>query len=442
VAVHYQIDGGTAADIAVSVEAGVTHGSLRPGASLPPVRVLAGSLGVSPNTVAAAYRLLRDRGLVETAGRNGTRVRSRPPIASREVPVPAPGLVDLSGGEPDPELLPDPAAALTRIAPHAGPVGYVRQPLPDLLDAARVRLRPVPTEHLTVTSGTLDGIERVLSAHLKAGDRVAVEDPGWANLLDLLAALRLHPLPVPVDDDGPAPAALDRALRHGARAFILTCRAQNPTGAQVSRQRAAELRSTLRAYPRVLVIEDDHAAELADGPLHPIAGATDTWAFLRSVSKPLGPDLRLAILAGDETTVARVEGRLRLGAGWVSLILQRIVREMWSDPAVSARVTLARDEYARRRTALTTALAARGVPAWARSGINVWVPVVDETFAVTRVRDAGFAVAPGSLYRIAPGPAGAGAGRAAVRVSLGPLRPHMVAPLADALAAVPVRPAR
>jgi DNA-binding transcriptional MocR family regulator len=436
VAVHYQIRGGTAVAIAGSVETGVTHGTLAPGASLPPVRALAGDLGVSPNTVAAAYRLLRDRGVVETAGRNGTRIRPRPPVARRRraSDEPVPGLVDLSRGEPDPDLLPDPADALRRIAPDAGPVGYAREPLPALIEAAKTRLRPVPTEHLTVTGGALDGIERVLTAHLKAGDRVAVEDPGWANLLDLVAALGLHPVPVPVDDDGPLPTGLDAALKHGARAVIVTSRAQNPTGAHLSGQRAGELRASLRAYPHVLVIEDDHAAELADGPLHPIAGATGSWAFLRSSSKPFGPDLRLAVLAGDETTVARVEGRLRLGAGWVSTILQRLVREMWSDPAVSARIEAARQVYGQRRAAVTAALAERGVAARSRSGVNVWVPVPDETLAVTRVRDAGFAIAPGSLYRLATGPA--------VRVSIGPLRPHMVEPLADALAAAPVRPPR
>jgi DNA-binding transcriptional MocR family regulator len=429
VAVHYQPQGRTSAAIATSVETAIRDRLLTPGAGLPPVRSLADDLGVSPGTVATAYRLLRDRGLVETAGRNGTRVRPRPPVAPRLARMPAAaGLVDLSLGEPDPELLPDPGPALRRIAAAAGPIGYATSPLPDLLAAARERLAPVPTSHLTVTGGALDGIDRVLTAHLKAGDKVAVEDPGWANLLDLVAAHGLHPVPILVDDDGPTTEGLTTALRRGAGAVVITSRAQNPTGATLTARRVKELRGALSAYPRVLVVEDDHAAELADGPLHAIAGATPTWAFLRSASKPYGPDLRLAILAGDETTVARVEGRMRLGAGWVSTILQRLVLEMWSDRATSARVDQARQEYARRRTGLIDALRDRGVHALGRSGVNVWVPVPDETVAVTRVRDAGLAVAPGSLYRIAAPPA--------VRVSIGPLRPPMVEPLADALADV------
>lgn len=64
-------------EIADSVERELANGDLDAGSALPPIRELAGGLGVNPNTVAAAYRLLRDRGLVETGGRRGTRVRPR-----------------------------------------------------------------------------------------------------------------------------------------------------------------------------------------------------------------------------------------------------------------------------------------------------------------------------------------------------------------------------
>jgi DNA-binding transcriptional MocR family regulator len=433
VAVHYQFEGSTAAGISVSVEFALTHGHLAPGASLPPVRQLAEELGVSPNTVAAAYRQLRDRGLVETAGRNGTRVRHRPPVSSRLAALPhvPDGVVDLSAGEPDIDLLPPIGPALGRVAGDLRAIGYSTGPHPELIEKARGRLAPVPSEYLTVTAGALDGMERILTAHLRAGDRVAVEDPGWAALLDLVAALGLHPLPVRVDDDGPDPAGLHDALRQGAKAVIVTSRAQNPTGAAVTADRAAELRALL--LPEVLVIEDDHAAELAGEELSPLAGATRNWAFLRSTSKPFGPDLRLAVVAGDATTVARVEGRMRLGAGWVSTILQRLVVEMWSDRAVSGRVDKAKGAYAERRKTLVDALRDRGVPARGRSGVNVWVPVADETFAVTRLRDAGFAVSPGSLYRVGTPPA--------VRVSIGQLRAPMVEPLVEALVDA-VRPSR
>ncbi|MFE2251934.1 GntR family transcriptional regulator, partial [Streptomyces lavendulae] len=81
---EYRITGRRASDIAASIETGVGSGALAPGAVLPPMRELAGELGVNPNTVAAAYRTLRERGVIETDGRRGSRVRARPAPAPRD----------------------------------------------------------------------------------------------------------------------------------------------------------------------------------------------------------------------------------------------------------------------------------------------------------------------------------------------------------------------
>src|SRR6185437_3998316 len=129
-------------------------------------------------------------------------------------------------------------------------------------------------------------------------------------------------------------------------------------------------------------------------PLHALAGSTRRWAFVRSASKAYGPDLRLAILAGDRRTVERVNGRLRLGPGWVSHLLQDLAVRLWSDDAATCLVEEAKERYANNRNRLRSALAKRGVTAYGRSGLNVWVPVPDETTAITRLLSAGWAAAP------------------------------------------------
>src|SRR2546429_49876 len=148
--------GSGAATIAVRIETLIAAGELRPGERLPAVRTLAAGLGVSPATVAASYRGLRDRGLVTPDGRHGT--------------------------------------------------------------------------------------------------AVAVEDPGWPRIGDLVSAIGLRAEPVAVDSGGPVPDRLAAALRAGARAVIVTPRGQNPTGAVIGAQRAARLGDVLAGYPHVLVI--------------------------------------------------------------------------------------------------------------------------------------------------------------------------------------------
>lgn len=415
-------------------------GELEPGQLLPPMRELAQELGVNPNTVAAAYRTLRERGVIETAGRRGSRVRSKPATTGREyirVDVPE-GVRDLADGNPDPALLPSLARAFVAAAEHGDrvPVLYGQAPVePELERIARADLDAdgVPDAPLTVTSGALDAIERVLAAHLRAGDAVAVEDPGWGSVLDLVPALGLRTVPVGVDDEGPLPDDVRRAVEAGARALIVTDRAQNPTGAAVTATRAPALRAVLADHPRTLLIEDDHGYRIVDQPLQPLAGVTHHWAFVRSVAKAYGPDLRLAVLTGDSVTVDRVRGRQRLGPGWVSRLVQRAVVEMWAGGAVDARAVAG--AYGRRRDALIGALAERGVVAHGRSGMNVWVPVRDETGVVARLLHAGWAVAPGARFRVSAPPG--------IRITVSTLSRDEIGHVADAVAsAIGPAPAR
>ncbi|MFJ7496484.1 aminotransferase class I/II-fold pyridoxal phosphate-dependent enzyme [Streptomyces sp. NPDC097727] len=436
---EYRIVGRRAAEIAASVERGVGSGELAPGQVLPPMRELADLLGVNPNTVAAAYRTLRERGVIETAGRRGSRVRPRPASTARgslRVEAP-PGVRDLGEGNPDPALLPALGEAFAAAAGEYArrPGMYGQAPVdPEFAALARAALDAdgVPAGSVVATSGSLDAIERVLVAHLKPGDAVAIEDPGWGSLLDLVPALGLRPVPVALDDEGPLPDAVEHALNAGARALVVTDRAQNPTGAAISAGRAFELRGVLAGHRGVLLIEDDHGHAIVDLPLYPLAGATDRWAFVRSVAKAYGPDLRVAVLTGDPVTVDRVSGRQRLGPGWVSRLLQRAVVHLWSSGAVDSGAVAG--AYAARRDALVKALEGRGVEAHGRSGMNVWVPVSDETGAVARLLHAGWAVAPGARFRMTA-PQG-------IRLTVSPLTGDDIGPLADAVAAAagPAKP--
>lgn len=437
VTTRYHIAGRRATDIAASVERGIRDGAITPGSQLPPVRRLAGRLGVSAATVASAYRELRLRGLIVAAGRQGTTVVPRGPVAPRGRPQFGPGIRDLAGGNPDPELLPALAPHLAAIEPASVLYGEAPSEATLLeLAAAQFRADGVPADHMTVVGGALDGIELVIGAHLRPGDRVAVEDPCYPGFSDLAAVMGLVTVPVTVDDSGPVPQALAAALRSGAAACVVTPRAQNPFGAALSPERATELRTVLRRHPDVLVVEDEHAREITGGGGGTLCdGRRARWAQVRSVSKALGPDLRLAIVTGDATTVSRVEGRRLLGAGWVSHLLQRLVVSLWRDPATAEVLAAAAQTYDLRREALLIELRARGVPCHGRSGLNVWVPVAHEGAVVASLLQRGWGVLAGERFRIAA-PRG-------LRITTSTLEPdeaaRLAADLEEAIAPAPGR---
>jgi DNA-binding transcriptional MocR family regulator len=423
----YRISGRGAAEIEASIERGIGEGDLPPGSALPTVRSLAAELGVSPTTVAAAFKSLRSRGLVVTRARSGAQVSWRPPVAGAWLSSVPAGVRDLASGNPDAELLPDLTPVLRRIEPpHQLYGGDPADPA--LLGPAKAELERdgIAAGQVAVVSGALDGIERALQAQLRPGDLIAVEDPGFAGLFDLLRAAGFALRPVPVDGRGMVPPSLAEALGEGVAAVVVNPRGQNPTGASLDAERAADLSAVLDGHPEAMVLEDDHLGPIAGAPRLTLTGGRKHWAAARSLAKSLGPDLRLAILAGDAQTVSRLQGRQSVGPGWVSHLLQRTAATLWADPKVVRDLEKATEAYRERREAFVAALAVHEIEVDAPTGLNVWIPVPDETNVVQALHTQGWAVAPGAPFRLRAEPA--------IRVTISSLQADESPPLAAAIA--------
>jgi len=427
----HNITGHTTVKIADSIESEIARGRLRPGNRLPAVRALAQELGVNRNTVSAAYQRLAAAGIVLADGRRGTRITAAPPLAPATGRArPGPGVRCLEVGGPDPDLLPALGPVLRQLEPPVRNYGEETN-LPELLEVGRGYFANdgFRKGRLAVASGALDSLERVLRVHLRPGDAVGIEDPGFLAGVALVRSLGFNTVPIGVDEEGALPDALHRALRQRVRAIILTPRAQNPTGASLSRRRAKTLRQVIARDPRLLVLEDDHCGPIAGAPAISVAyGHQGPWAIIRSVGKFLGPDLRLGFILGDEATVARLEGHMALGMRWVSHLLQHLVVRLWADRSVHRLVEKASRSYERRRTALLRALRDRGVHAFGRSGLNVWVPVVREVDTVQGLLQAGWAVAAGEGFRLESQPG--------IRITTSTLHPEESERLAEDLARI------
>lgn len=372
------ITGRTAGEIADSVRMLLERGALRSDDALPPVRTLAEQLGVNRNTVVAAYRLLAQAGVVVARGRGGTRITEVSPVAAEGVAADT-VLRDVGSGNPDPALIPDPSRVLGRVAGR--PVLYGEPVIDEGLAAWAKRwfAADSPAEadiHLTVTGGAVDAVERLLAQALTRDDAVALEDPCFLASIHTVRLAGYRAIPVPVDDEGMTVDGLRGALHAGARAVVITPRAQNPTGSSLSAERAAALREVLSDHPYVLVIEDDHFSLLSTQPYRSIIGERhERWARVRSVSKFLGPDMCLAVTASDPTTAERLALRLGSGTTWVSHLLQRLTHALVSDATAVATIAAARAHYADRNSTFAAELTRSGLPCAPGDGLSLWVEV-------------------------------------------------------------------
>jgi DNA-binding transcriptional MocR family regulator len=389
----------TARGLAEAVGRAVGDGALPPGVKLPPVRQVAADLHMSPTTVSAAWQLLRRSGTIRTDGRRGTIVaepRLGGPGRYRAALRRRSGFpLDLSTGVPDPRLLP----ALPALAgPAPAPTSYLDEPvLPALAMLLRDRW-PYPADRLAVFDGAMDAIDHVACALLRLGDRAVVENPCFPPLLDLLDALGVEVIGADTDSLGVIPAALSAALAARPAAVFLQPRALNPTGASWSPSRVASLAAVLTGFPGY-VVEDDSAGDVASSPGFSLGSHLPLQTVhVRSFAKSHGPDLRVAAVAGPASLLDPVLERRLLGQGWTSRLLQGLLLHLLTDPASVTAVAAARDEYARRRRLVVTALHASGVSLPDGDGLNIWLPVLDEQAALITLASRGIAAAAGASF--------------------------------------------
>ena len=398
------IVGKTASEIFDNIRHLAQSGVLKPGDVLPPVRELAGKLSVNRNTVAAAYKRLVTSGLAISQGRNGTAIKTHNTLPALEGGDPSSPLKDIYSGNPDPTRLANVKNYLSAIA--AAPRLYGDAAVDPRLAAwahAWMSKDSGVDAEINLASGAIDALERLLCALLLPGDSVAIEDPCFLSSINMLRYAGFTPSPVPVDAEGMQPDALEEALRNGARAVIITPRAHNPTGCSLSEPRARAIRDILARYPQVLVIIDDHFALLSSTPWHsPLAAESRRWALVRSLSKTLGPDMRLAIVASDCETSAALRLRLNSGSQWVSHLLQDLVIACLNDDAFMASLTESRRHYRRQHEKLIAALARCGITHLTPGdGLNFWFPLEEPSQPVAlRLAHAGWLVREGETFGI------------------------------------------
>lgn len=390
--------GETAEEIVESIRNALESGRLVGGDPLPTIRALASDLGVNRNTVASAYRQLSDAGVVEGRGRQGSRIALSRSGGNQGLD----SMHQLAAGNPDMDLLPDLQLTEFRAGWHHR--GYEDPPVDErLLELARERFRhdDMPIGSIWIANGTFDAISMILRSTFSGPVKIGVEDPCFMTTLGLLRGLGHTPVAMPVDDHGVMPESLHRAIDDGIEAVILTPRAHNPFGGSWSAERRAQLADILAQRGDILLIEDDHFAELSlFEPVTLVSEDTINWAIIRSVSKYVGPDARLAFVNSSPSLGKKVDLLGVFTYRWVSGIIQKIVLHTLTSSAYASSVKRVSQLYKDRRVFFINALKDRGMVGHGTDGFNVWVPVTDEQKTTRHLLEAGWIVKPGSIFRL------------------------------------------
>lgn len=251
--------GTLAQQLAHAIRGLVTAGVVGDGTRLPAERSLARALAVSRSTVRAALDELRSEGVVESRQGSGRTVRAAVrSIASSRIAQhfsEEPG-VDLSAGNPpDPSHLPPVKIDVADLLADGGGPGVQPLGLVALREALAHRYgehgRLTDVAQIHVTAGAHQAISLTVGACARAGDAVALEDPNYPGIFDIVDRLGVRALTVASDRAGLLPAALERALdEEGAKVVYLQAGPHNPTGRVPSSGRMRALADPPRPHLR------------------------------------------------------------------------------------------------------------------------------------------------------------------------------------------------
>ena len=156
----------------------------------------------------------------------------------------------------------------------------------------------VQPQQLMITAGASQALNLVCTLFTRPGDTVFVEEPSYFLALRILQEdHRLNAVPIPTDEDGLAPAAVEEALTRHRPAFLYTIPTyQNPTGRTLSHGRRQQLLALADAHDFLIVADEVyHLLDYGTRPPPPFAADVESGKVLSlgSFSKILAPGLRL-----------------------------------------------------------------------------------------------------------------------------------------------------
>lgn len=396
----------------------ISSGKLPAGGKLPSKRKMCALLGVSMSTVDTAYALLTAEGYLTAHPRSGYTVADLLPLTpppAPDIPKPQPPLpqwrFDCSTGAVDTSLFPFSSwARINKEAVYENPDllqrGHPQGDLPlrcalvDLLAQYRgVRCTP---EQIVVGAGA-DWLLSMVLQLLPEHQAIALEDPGYPAAYAAAKRLNRRAVPVPVDEDGMSPEALERS---GAALAYVTPSHQFPLGVTMPAGRRSRLLHWAYAAPGRYLIEDDYDSEFryASRPIPALQGMDQEGRviYMGTFSRSIAPSIRVAFVILPPSLLKRWQEEFSHSACTVSRFEQEALRRFLVQGLYSRHLRRSVNLYRRKCAVFSAALSA--IDGCSLSGQQaglhflLTLPRFSESELVERSAAGGIRVQPLSRY--------------------------------------------
>lgn len=351
--------------VADTIRGAVSDGVLQCGAKLPPVRELAYQLKITPGTVARAYTILTDEGILQAEVGRGTFVaekqsRVMDDVWSRQlhlleakdphhVSLFSPRMVDVGQVAAMREAMNNVASGdplMFLNYPTRDAYQPVRQAVVDWL--ADQPLGPLTEGDVVLTHGGQNGILTVLQTVLREPQPVLlVEDLSYAGFRRAAELLRARVVGVAMDAQGIVPASLELAIRKtGAQVLCTSPEVHNPTGLYTPLARRQEIIEVARRHG-VQILEDDcYRMGEARAPSYRALAPDMTW-HVRSISKNLTPSLRVGFALAPKGRAQDLRRVAEYSYFGLAQPLAEMTRILLSDPRTKDLAVAVRREMAK-----------------------------------------------------------------------------------------------
>lgn len=406
-----------------------------PGTRLPSVRKLQDQHRVSPNSVQRVLRDLSSEGLVDVRPGAGSFVAAAapprapadtswqesvlgariPPELSRTLDlwrIPGSDVIRLKGGYLDDELIPTAAldAAMTRAIKRSSSWGrYPIEGSPELRRWFASEIEGVHSSEVIVTAGGQSALSIAIRALVRPGDPVIVESPTYTGTTAIARSHGADVIPVPMDGQGIRTDLLTDAIeRTGSRLLVVQPAFANPSGVTLSHGRRDQILELAEKHS-MFVIEDDYARYLGIDrtPPPPLTSHDPNGhvVHIRSLSKPVGPGIRVAALCARGAALARLRAAKTLDDFYVSGPVQEAAVEFLNSPAWPRHNRLVSRALGERRDALVGGLRRLipqvEIPAIPHGGMHMWVKLpagLDDRDVVVAAHAEGVLVGEGAPW--------------------------------------------